>query len=273
MPLQNLSSLSDLTGRTALVTGGAAGIGFATCQYLGAAGAAVVLVDIREKELQEATASLVADGIRAFGWVGDITKEKVVDGLVARAEKEVGMVDILINNAGVGSHVFPENVEVDYWHSVIDLNLTASFMMARAVGRRLLATGTKGCIVNISSIAGSLSLGRGNFSFGAAKAGLNQMTRDLAVEWGRAGIRVNAIQPCQVNTLAFGTLVNTPGPEGPALLAKMLRGIPIGRLAEAEDVAAAVLFLASDAASMITGVILPVDGGNLSLNAGGSLRE
>ena len=272
MTVPKVSKLYDLTGRTALITGGAAGIGFAVAQYLGASGANVIIVDIREKELAEAAASLTADGIRAFGWICDVTREDMVDAIVARAEKEVGIVDILINNAGVGSHVFPENVEVAYWHSVIDLNLTGSFLMARAVGRRLLATGKKGSIVNVSSIAGSSSLGRGNFSFGAAKAGLNQMTRDLAIEWGRAGIRVNAVQPCQVNTLAFGTLVNTPGPEGKELLARMLRGIPIGRLAEAEDVAAAVHFLASDAASMITGVILPVDGGNLSLNAGGSLR-
>lgn len=273
MAAKNISALYELPGRVALVTGGAAGIGLAVSQYLGAAGATVILVDIRGKELAEAVAGLTGDGIRAFGWVGDITKEDQVDALVERAANEVGIVDILINNAGIGSHVFPENVELAYWHSVIDLkNLTGSFLMARAVGRKLLAAGKKGCIVNVSSISGSSSLGRGNFSFSCAKAGLNQMTRELAVEWAGAGIRVNAVQPCQVNTAAFGTLVNTPGPEGRALLDRMLRGIPLGRLAEAEEVAAAVHFLASDAASMITGAVLPVDGGNLSLNAGGSPR-
>jgi NAD(P)-dependent dehydrogenase (short-subunit alcohol dehydrogenase family) len=164
-------------------------------------------------------------------------------------------------------------VELSYWQSVIDLNLTGTFLMSRAVGRKLLSSRKAGCIVNVSSIAATSALGRGNFSFSCAKAGVNQMTRELAIEWASAGIRVNAVQPCQVNTAAFSTLVNTPGPEGRELLARMLRGIPLGRLAEPEDVAAAVHFLASDAASMITGVVLPVDGGNLSLNAGGSLRS
>ena len=107
-----VAALYDLTGRIALITGGAAGIGFACARHLGAAGATVIIVDIREKELAEAVRSLTADGIRAIGWVGDISKEDVVDALVDRARKEIGLVDILVNNAGVGSHALPEKVEL-----------------------------------------------------------------------------------------------------------------------------------------------------------------
>ena len=272
MTVPSISALYDLTGRVALVTGGAAGIGLAVARYLGAAGATVIIVDVRETELADALQSLTAEGVRAHGWIGDIAKEAVVNDLVERARQEVGGVDILVNNAGIGGHTFPEVVELAEWQRIMDIDLTGSFLMARAVARHLLAAGKKGSIVNISSIAATSALGRGNFSYSVAKAGLNQMTREMAVEWARSGIRVNAVQPCQVNTPGFSPLVNTPGPEGKELLARMVRGIPLGRLAEAEDIAAAVHFLVSDAASMITGVLLPVDGGNLSLNAGGSLR-
>ena len=272
MTAPNVAALYSLAGRVALVTGGAAGIGFACARHLGAAGATVNVVDIREKELAEAVRRLTAEGVRAVGWVGDISREDVVDDLVDRARKQIGVVDLLVNNAGIGSHVFPEKVELAEWQRVMDIDLTGSFLMARAVARHLLAAGKKGSIVNISSIAGSSALGRGNFTYSIAKAGIIQMTREMAVEWAGAGIRVNAIQPCQVNTPGFAHLVKTPGPEGPALLARMLRGIPLGRLAEPEDIAAAVHFLLADAASMITGVVLPVDGGNLSLNAGGTPR-
>ena len=269
---KEIASLYDLSGRIALVTGGASGIGLRVAQHLGAQGATVVIVDILENELAQAVQSLIAAGARALGLVGDISKAASVDALVSRARNEVGVVDILVNNAGIGSHTAPEDVDLAEWQRVLDIDLTGSFLMAQAVARNLLAAKMRGSIVNISSIAGSLALGRGNVSYSVAKAGINQMTRELAVEWASAGIRVNAVQPCQVNTPNFRSFVDTPGPEGKAMLARMLRGIPIGRLAEPADIAAAVHFLACDASSMITGILLPVDGGNLSLNAGGSPR-
>ncbi len=265
--IQHLTSLHDLTGRIALVTGGAAGIGLAISRHLGAHGATVVIIDLDATELAASVRALTAAGIRAIGWTGDIADEATVDALVARAFKEVGLVTILINNAGIGSHALLEKIELTEWQRVMEVDLTGSFMMAR----HLIAAGSGGSIVNISSIAGSSAVGRGNISYSVAKAGVNQMTRELAVEWAHAGIRVNAVQPCQVNTPYFRLLVDGPGSEGKEKLAHMLRGIPLGRLAEPEDIAAAVHFLASDAAAMITEVLLPVDGGNLSLNAGGTL--
>ncbi|GAA1265132.1 SDR family NAD(P)-dependent oxidoreductase [Sphaerisporangium rubeum] len=262
----------DMTGRVALITGGAGGIARAVSEVLGARGAAIALVDVREPDLDAAVAELTARGVRAFGAVADITDEQAVEDLVDRASEALGTVDMLVNNAAIGVHTAPEHLAAGDWRRVLDVDLTGGFLVARAVGRRLIEHGRGGAVVNLSSIAGSSALGRGNFAYSVAKGGVNQLTRELAVEWAPCGIRVNAIQPCQVNTALFRTLVDTPGPEGPELLAHMLRGIPLGRLAEPADIAHAVLFLLSDASAMVTGAILPVDGGNLSLNAGGSLR-
>lgn len=262
----------DLTGRVALVTGGAGGIGSAVAQLLGARGASVALVDVRQAELDEVVRGLTESGVRAWGGVADITDEEAVEELIEQATAELGTIDVLVNNAAVGSHTLPEELEMAEWRRVLEVDLTGSFLVARAVGRRLIAAGAPGAVVNMSSIAGSTGLGRGNFVYSIAKGGVHQLTRELAVEWASLDIRVNAIQPCQVNTPLFRTLVDTPGPEGPKLLTRMVRGVPLGRLAEPEDIANAVLFLVSSASSMVTGAILPVDGGNLSLNAGGSLR-
>jgi NAD(P)-dependent dehydrogenase (short-subunit alcohol dehydrogenase family) len=135
----------------------------------------------------------------------------------------------------------------------------------------MIERGQSGAIVNLSSIGASAALGRGNFAYSVSKGAVNQFTRELAIEWAPFGIRVNAIQPCQVRTPGLQALIDDPQFDSKTLLATWLRGIPLGRLAEPGDVAAAALFLASDAASMITGVTLPVDGGNLALNAGGTI--
>jgi len=266
------SDVFDLSGRVAVITGAAGGIGRAVARSLGTRGATVALVDVREPELAEVAAELTDAGVRVWRGVVDITDESAVERLLQQLTGELGTVNVLVNNAAVGNHIVPEELELAEWHRVLEVDLTGSFLMARAVGRRLIAAGVPGAVVNLSSIAGSSALGRGNFVYSVAKGGVNQLTRELAIEWASFGIRVNAIQPCQVNTPLFRRLVDTPGSDGPELLARMVRGIPLGRLAESEDIANAVLFLVSDASSMVTGTILPVDGGNLALNAGGTLR-
>jgi NAD(P)-dependent dehydrogenase (short-subunit alcohol dehydrogenase family) len=132
--------------------------------------------------------------------------------------------------------------------------------------------GGGGAIVNIASIGGVNAIGRGNFVYDVAKAGVIQMTKDLALEWARRGVRVNAVAPCQVLTPGLRGLLADPKFEHDTLLATFLRGIPIGRLANPEDVVGAVLFLASSDAAMTTGATLPVDGGNLAMNAGGTIE-
>lgn len=264
------ASLHDLSGAICIVTGAAAGIGFATARLLGLHGATVAVIDVREMEMREAVGALQAEGLAAQGWVGDVSDEATVERLVETISTDLGLIDVLVNNAGVGCHILPETLELADWRRVLDVNLTSTFLMSRAVARRLMTARKGGRIVNVSSIAATAALGRGNMCYSVAKAGVNQLTRELAVEWAGAGIRVNAVQPCQVKTPSFVDWVETP--EGREMLARMLRGIPMGRLAEAEEIAAAIHFLVSDASSMITGVMLPVDGGNLSLNAGGTAR-
>lgn len=267
---QSPATLHDLTGSVCVVTGAAAGIGFATARLLGRFGATVAVVDIREKEMQDAVDVLRKDGLAVHGWAGDVSDEPTVETLVDAISARLGLIDVLVNNAGVGCHIHPETLDLADWRRVLDVNLTSTFLMSRAVARRLIAARRGGRIVNVSSIAATAALGRGNMCYSVAKAGVNQMTRELAVEWAGAGIRVNAVQPCQVKTPSFVDWIETP--EGKELLGRMLRGIPIGRLAEADEIAAAIHFLACGASSMITGVMLPVDGGNLSLNAGGTSR-
>ncbi len=132
----------------------------------------------------------------------------------------------------------------------------------------MIARGQGGAIVNIASIAGTSALGRGNVAYSVSKGGVVQLTRELAVEWGRYGIRVNAIQPAQMRTPGFKARFENPELEPDGLLEQMVEAIPLGRIGEPDDVVGPVVFLLSDAARMVNGVLLPVDGGNLAMNAG-----
>jgi NAD(P)-dependent dehydrogenase (short-subunit alcohol dehydrogenase family) len=165
----------------------------------------------------------------------------------------------------------PEAFPLEIWEDVLRTNLTGYFLFARAAGKRMIAQDDGGSIVNVSSIAGASSLGRGNLAYGASKSGVNQLTRELAVEWAHHGIRVNAIQPCQFLNEGWRTSVADPGKA--SLVQRVLSGIPIGRMGEPHEIVGPVLFLVSDAASMVTGALLPVDGGNLALNPTGSLPD
>jgi NAD(P)-dependent dehydrogenase (short-subunit alcohol dehydrogenase family) len=270
---ETATSAFSLPGRTALITGGARGIGYTTASRLAAAGARVVIVDINEDLLTTSVAALRADGAEADGWRCDITDEADIVATVARVKQEYGVVDILVNNAGYAHHCPPEDMERSEWQHVIDACLTGTFLASKAVAKDLIAAGRPGAIINLSSIAGTTSLGRGIFAYGAAKAGIDGLTRDLAIEWASHGIRVNSVAPCQVRTEGFASVADQQSKDGDSLVDRVLRGIPLGRLAESIDIANAIQFLASDAAAMITGVVLPIDGGNLAMNPGATLRR
>lgn len=219
------------------------------------------------------TARLVRqDGGTIETMAADVSRADEVESAFARLDAAFGHIDILVNIAGTNpAQGRPEDFPMEIWDQVLATNLTGKFLCAKAAARRMIATGRGGSIVSVSSIAGSTALGRGALAYGVSKAGVIQMTRELAVAWAHHGIRVNAVQPCQFVNAGLQAIIEDPARA--ALVERMVSGIPIGRMGRAEEIVGPLLFLSSPAASMVTGVTLPVDGGNLALNAGGSLPE
>jgi NAD(P)-dependent dehydrogenase (short-subunit alcohol dehydrogenase family) len=272
LPLTKLAEWFGLEGRVALVTGGGAngGIGHAVALALAHAGADVLVSDIDDTGASETARAVQGLGRRAVSIRADLGQPDDVLAMMAALDHEFARVDILVNNVGVGHRSRPEALSLEDWRKVVGVNLDGTFLATREAGRRMIARGAGGSIVSISSIAGSSALGRGNFVYSVTKAGIIQLTRELAVEWAPHRIRVNAIQPAQVMTKAMDRMLADPRLDPATLKERFVRGIPLDRIGEPEDIAKAVVFLASDAASFITGHSLPVDGGNLALNAGGS---
>ncbi|MEI4488728.1 glucose 1-dehydrogenase [Frigidibacter sp. MR17.14] len=240
----------DLTGRRALVTGGAAGIGRAICEVLAEAGAQVTVAD-RDGAAAEAT----AQAIGGAAMVLDVTDPEAAEARAA----EYGAPDILVNNAGIVQNAPALDVTVADWRRVIDVDLHGVFFTARAFGRQMVAAG-RGSVVNTSSMAAEIVVHpQPQIAYNAAKAGVNMITKSLAVEWA-GKVRVNAIAPGYTATEL--TLMGRTKPEW---FNTWLASTPMGRLAEPREIALAVAFLASDAASFITGTVLTVDGGYTAL--------
>ena len=264
--------LFQLDGRVALITGVGGSFGRAAARGFAQAGASIFGIDL-DGEAAAVTARLVQeDGGTIETVAADVSRSDEVDGAFARLDAVFGHIDILVNIAGTNpAQGRPEDFPMEIWDHVLATNLTGKFLCAKAAARRMIATGRGGSIVSVSSIAGSTALGRGALAYGVSKAGVIQMTRELAVAWARHGIRVNAVQPCQFVNAGLQAIIEDPARA--ALVERMVSGIPIGRMGRAEEIVGPLLFLSSPAASMVTGVTLPVDGGNLALNAGGSLPE
>jgi NAD(P)-dependent dehydrogenase (short-subunit alcohol dehydrogenase family) len=264
-----MTGLFDLTGRVAVVTGAGLGIARAVAAGLADQGADIIGCDIDEAALGESMANVESKGRRTASLRADIGNPADIDALFALVDSAFGRVDILVNNVGTGARFHPEDLPMTDFRRVLDIGVTGSFQCAQEAGRRMIAAGRGGSIINISSIAGASALGRGNLAHSVNKGAINMMTKELAVEWAKHGIRVNAILPCQVLTEGFQKWLDSPTFD-PALMDRFLAGIPMNRLAAPEDMAGPAIFLASDAAAMVTGTLLGVDGGNLALNAGGS---
>lgn len=263
------SGLFDLSGRVALVTGAGLGIGKAIALGLANAGADLVICDIDEPALAEAAAEIAATGRRVASIRADIGDQADITALFALLDTEFGRIDVLVNNVGIGARYRPEDLPLEAFERVMQIGVTGTLRCAQEAQRRMVANGHGGSIINISSIAGASALGRGNLAHSANKGAINMLTKELAVEWAKHRIRVNAILPCQVLTEGFQKWLDSPTFDQ-ALMDRFLAGIPMNRLALAADMAGPAVFLASDAAAMVTGTLLAVDGGNLALNAGGS---
>lgn len=260
-----------LRGRRAVITGFGAGVGRATAHVFAEAGADIVGLEIDESRAKDAVSELSSMGVDARYWVCDMGDTAAIARTFAEVDGELGAIDVLVNNAGRGTHTPPQDIETDEWGDVLAVSITGYAFAAREVGRSMIRHQRRGSIVNVSSIAGLTALGRGNFAYSVAKAAVNQLTRELAVEWAHYGIRVNAVAPSQVRTEALTPLLADKRFDDGAVEQRFLRGIPLGRLAEPRDIADVILFLASDAAGFVTGVVVPVDGGNTALNAGGTV--
>jgi len=246
-----------LKGRTALVTGGGQGIGLACAEALGEAGAKVFLADRDAKLAEAGCATLKASGYDAELVIMDVTDSGRVTAVADQLAAQHGKIDILVNNAGIARSETPaEKVTDEHWLNVIDVNLNGTFWCCRAFGRHMLEA-RSGAIVNIGSMSGFIvNKPQEQAYYNASKAAVHHLTKSLAAEWGARGVRVNAVAPTYI-----ATPLNAFVKSNPQMYDAWIGGTPMARMGEVDEIASVVLFLASDAASLMTGSVVLVDGG------------
>ncbi|MDR1937084.1 MAG: gluconate 5-dehydrogenase [Tannerellaceae bacterium] len=248
----------SLEGKIALVTGASYGIGFAIASAFAEAGATIVFNDLTSEQVGKGLAAYQANGIQAHGYVCDVTNEEQVSELVAKIEKEVGVVDILVNNAGIIKRIPMHEMSAAEFRQVIDVDLNAPFIMAKAVIPAMIKKG-HGKIINICSMMSEL--GRETVSaYAAAKGGLKMLTRNIASEYGEYNIQCNGLGPGYIATPQTAPLRTEGHPFNSFIISKT----PAARWGEPDDLAGPAVFLASEASNFVNGHILYVDGGILA---------
>lgn len=260
-------NMFDLSDRVAIVSGTANGMGKAMATVFAENGANLVMLDINSAKNEESAHELAKLGHRAIPLTVDVSKYEDVDRVYALIDREFGgQVDILGNVAGNGVQRAAEEITMEEMLYVFQSLVFGRYYSTQQAGRRMLQQG-KGSIMSIGSIAGVSSLARQQSAYGMAMASVIHMTKELSTEWSGRGVRVNAILPAQVVNPNNG--LEDRMVQNPQLRDTFLHGIPRGRFGQSDDIKGLALWLASDASSWITGAIIPMDGGNLAMNAGG----
>ncbi len=246
----------SLDGRVSVVTGGATGIGFQMATGLAEAGSNIVICSRKLENCEQAAHEIEKTGVKALALACDVTKPDQVEAMKGAVLKKFGRVDVLVNNAGRAWAATPEDTPLDRWQQVFDLNITAPFLCAQALGREMIKA-KRGRIINIASIAGLVGRNPKAYSsiaYGTSKGALVNFTRDLAVKWAQHNIQVNCICPGFFVTPLNQKLYETNKEN-------IEREIPLARTGGPDDLKGIAVLLASDAANFITGAIIPVDGG------------
>jgi NAD(P)-dependent dehydrogenase (short-subunit alcohol dehydrogenase family) len=250
-----MSKRFDLTGRVALVTGASSGLGVHFARTLAAAGASVAIAARRAERLASLQAELQSAGTKALAVELDVQSGDSITAAFAAAEQALGPIDIVVNNAGISIVKPALEMPVEDWDAVVNTNLRGAWLVAQTAGKRWLMAKRPGVIVNIASILGLRTIGQ-VAPYNASKAGLIHLTRALAMEWARHDIRVNAICPGYIETEMNSDFWKTPGGQ------RLIDRIPQRRIGKPEHLDGALLLLASEAGSFMTGSVLTVDGGH-----------
>ncbi|MFF2092488.1 SDR family NAD(P)-dependent oxidoreductase [Paenibacillus sp. NPDC058174] len=244
----------SIQGKIAIVTGASKGIGFGLAKAMAAAGAIVAVTARRKESLEGLVEEIAAAGGEAKAYELDVRNVGQIRSVFEKVAQDFGRLDILVNNAGLGEGMLAEDVTEEYWDEMLDVNLKGVFFCCQAAGRIMLAQGS-GKIVNISSQVSIVGIPEG-VAYCASKGGVNQLTKVLALEWSSRGVNINAVGPTFIYTPGTAERLDTP-----EFRDQVLARIPAGRIGSIDDVAGAVIYLASPASNLVTGTLLVVDGG------------
>jgi NAD(P)-dependent dehydrogenase (short-subunit alcohol dehydrogenase family) len=250
-------NLFDLTGKIGIVTGAARGLGGAAAVGLAAYGADVALIDLDSQRCEATRDQIAALGRRAIAYGCDVADEIAVQRTVDAIQHDFGRIDILVNIAGITARIPTPEIPPETVRRLTEVNYYGTFWMCKEVGRWMLAQGG-GNIVNMSALGGGfLGTGRGNAAYSSTKGAIASLTKELACEWGDKGIRVNAVAPCWFQTDMNATSIFA----NKRFMDQVMTKLPMHRIGKPDELVGPIVFLASEASSMITGLVLPVDGG------------